>query len=127
MNTKTTFPQFDSFVCIDDRIEWTKDGFDFVARIAHDYDTKPQDSECYTPEDVERWKNDEWFYCGVVLSVSIKGIELDHHAASLWGIDCNFGADNAYLSEVAQELEAEALEAAKTELNRIREILKEHQ
>ena len=62
------------------------------------------------------WKNDEWFYCGVILSVAIDGIILDDHAASLWGIEANYpGSDNAYLSEVANELLPEALEAAKTE------------
>lgn len=118
-----TFPQFDKYVCVGDTITWNKDGFDFTARIAHDYDTKPTDFECYTPEDVQRWKNDEWFYCGVVLAVTLQGIDLDHHAASLWGIDCNFGDDNAYLSEIAQELEHEALETARAEVARIREVL----
>ena len=121
---RENFPQFDKYVCVGDIIGWTYEGFDFVARIAEDYETKPSDSECYAPEDVTPWENDEWFYCGVVLSVSLQGIELDHHAASLWGIDCNFGPDNAYLAEVAQELEAEALTVAKAEVERIREILK---
>jgi hypothetical protein len=120
---ETTFPQFDKYVCVGDTITWNKDGFDITARIAQDYDTKPTDFECYTPEDVQRWKNDEWFYCGVVLAVTLQGIDLDHHAASLWGIDCNFGDDNAYLSEIAQELEHEALQAARTEVARIREVL----
>ena len=124
---KDNFPQFPSYACEGDTIEWTNEGFDFVARIAQDYDSNPNDSECYADEDVTRWKNDEWFYCGIVLSVSLKGIELDHHAASLWGIDCNFGPDNKYLSEVAQELESEALDVARGEVARIREILKGHQ
>jgi hypothetical protein len=124
MTTKTTFPQFDKYVCEGDTIEWTREGFDFVARVVYDHDTKPSDSECYAPEDVTRWENDEWFYCGIVLSVSLQGIELEPHAASLWGIDCNFGTDNAYLAEVAQELESEALDTARAEVARIRDILK---
>jgi hypothetical protein len=124
---KDNFPQFDAYVCEGDRIEWTCEGFDFVASLQHDTDTKPTDFECYETADIERWKNDEWFYCGLVLSVSFKGIELSDHAASLWGIDCNFGPDNAYLSEVAQDLEAEALEIARAEVARIREILKDNQ
>lgn len=121
---QNTFPEFPAYACAGDTIQWTKEGFDFVARIAQDYDSEPLDSECYSSEDEQRWRNDEWFYCGVVVAVSIKGIKLDHHAASLWGIECNFGPDNAYLSEVAQELESEALEAAENELSRIRELLK---
>jgi len=124
MITETTFPQFAKYVCIGDTIEWTHQGFDFVARVAQDYDTKPADFDCYGPEDVTRWKNDEWFYCGIVLSVYFKGIELSDHAASLWGIDCNFSdTSNAYLSEVAQEIEAEALDTARAEVVRIKQAL----
>ena len=121
--TNPAFPQFPAYACNGDTITWTVDGFDMTARIANDYTTKPTDSECYTDADIERWKNDEWFYCGVVIAVTLQGIDLDHHAASLWGIECNFGKDNAYLAEVAQELEGEALEAARAEVARIREVL----
>lgn len=120
---RENFPQFDKYVCEGDTIEWTREGFDFVARVVYDTDTKPSDSECYAPEDVTRWKNDEWFYCGLVLLVFRNGVELSDHAASLWGIDCNFGPDNAYLAEVAQELEDEALETARAEVARIKQAL----
>ena len=61
-------------------------------------------------------KNDEWFYCGVILSVALEGITLDRFAASLWGIEANYpDSDNAYLSEVANELLPEALAEAKAE------------
>lgn len=124
MNQKTNFPQFPAYACQGDRIEWTAEDFDIVARLEYDTDSNPEDVECYSPEDVQRWKNDDWFYVGVVLSVSRNGVELSDHAASLWGIDCNFNnTSNTYLSEVAQELEAEALETARAELARIREAL----
>ena len=62
------------------------------------------------------WKNDEWYYCGVILSVAIDGLTLDRFAASLWGIEANYpDSDNAYLSEVANELLPEALAEAKAE------------
>lgn len=124
MNQKTNFPQFPTYACEGDRIEWTAEGFDIVARLEYDTDSNPEDVECYSPEDVQRWRNDEWFYVGVVLSVSCNGVELSDHAASLWGIDCNFSnTSNAYLSEVAQELEAEAIANARAEVVRIREAL----
>lgn len=124
MNQKTDFPQFPAYACQGDRIEWTAEGFDIVARLEYDTDTRPEDSDCYDTEDIERWRNDEWFYVGVVLSVSRNGVELSDYAASLWGIECNFSdTSNAYLSEVAQELEAEALETARAEMARIREAL----
>jgi hypothetical protein len=121
---KDNFPQFDAYACEGDRIEWTREGFDFVARLQHDTDTKPTDFYCYDAEDVQRWRDDEWFYVGVVLSVSRNGVKLSDHAASLWGIDCNFSkTSNAYLSEVAKELEDEALDTAKTEVIRIKQAL----
>ena len=124
MNQKTDFPQFPAYACEGDRIEWTREGFDLCARLVYDTDTKPTDYECYDAEDVQRWKNDEWFYVGVVLSVSRNGVELSDHAASLWGVDCNFSdTSNAYLSEVARELEPEALDTARAEVARIREAL----
>ncbi len=51
-----------------------------------------------------RWKNGDWIYVGVVLSVWVDDVCLDKHAASLWGVDANFGGDNSYLTEVANEL-----------------------
>ena len=99
-------PNFSQYVCEGDTIEWSREGFDFVARI-------------------ERWNNDEWFYCGIVVSVFFKGVELSDHAASLWGIDCNFGDDNSYLSEVTKELEYEALDVARAEVARLRDVFAE--
>jgi hypothetical protein len=119
MTTKTTYPQFDKYACDGDSIEWTREGFDFVARLQYDTNTRPSDSECYAIEDVTRWECADWFYVGVVLSVSRDGVELSDHAASLWGIECNFSdTSNAYLSEIAQELEAEALDTARAELEK---------
>lgn len=124
MNQKINFPQFPAYACEGDRIEWTREGFDLCARLVYDTDTKPTDFDCYDTADIERWRADEWFYVGVVLSVSRNGVELSDHAASLWGIDCNFSdTSNDYLSEVAQELEAEALDTDRDEVARICEAL----
>jgi hypothetical protein len=121
---RENFPQFDNYACEGDRIKWTREGFNFVARLQYDTDTKPTSFDCYDAEDVQRWRDDEWFYVGVVLSVSRNGVELSDHVASLWGIECNFSdTSNAYLSEVAQELEAEALETARAKVVRIKQAL----
>lgn len=121
-----SFPQFDSYACAGDSIKWTTEGFELVATLEHDTETKPTDSECYSTDDIQRWKNDEWFYVGLVVSVSFNGYEITDHAASLWGIDCNFSkTSNAYLSEVAQDLQAEAIKEAKTQAARIRAALQE--
>ncbi|MEM7727914.1 MAG: hypothetical protein AAF311_01430 [Pseudomonadota bacterium] len=69
---------------------------------------------------MDAWEADEWFYCGVVLTVSREGVVLDDHAASLWGIEANYlDSDNAYLSEVANQLLPEALETAHAALARL--------
>lgn len=118
----STIPKFNSYVCIDDTVNWSHDGFDFTARIVFDYDSKPSDSECYDEQEIKNWKNDEWFFCGVILSVSFKGVELDNNAASLWVIECNIGGNNDYLSEVCEELQSEAFDVAKSEFNRIKAL-----
>jgi hypothetical protein len=121
-----SFPQFPAYACTGDAIKWTAQGFDLTATLEQDTDTKPADCECYDEADIRRWKNDDWFYVGVVVSVSFNGVELSDHAASLWGIDCNFNdTSNAYLSEVAQELQDEAIKEAKTQAARIRAALQE--
>lgn len=121
MATRTTkqpgIPQFDRYVCIGDSVTWQCEGFDITARIEFDDSSRPEDSECYTPRQIAAWRRDEWFFCGVVLSVELNGVELSDHAASLWGLDCNFPSrkknPNYYLSEVCAELESEAIAAAK--------------
>lgn len=127
---------FDKFVCVDESITCEVDGFTVVARIEHDCHASIDDTDCFpeeyreeifgedTPENRAHfetaltarraWERDEWHYCGVVLSVSRDGVELDGHAASLWGIERNYpGSDNSYLLEVANELLPEALNVAR--------------
>ena len=54
------------------------------------------------------WCNDEWTYCGIVLTVTDpNGAEIADE--SLWGIEMNYpGSDNAYLLDVANELAEQA-------------------
>jgi hypothetical protein len=69
---------------------------------------------------MECWRKGEWFYCGIVLSVSLEGVQLATHAASLWGTEANYpGADNSYLTEVANELLPEAIAVARETLARL--------
>lgn len=120
---QTNIPNFSRYVCPGDSVQWCVDGFDITAKIEFDADTKPTGFDCYSKNQITAWKNDEWFFCGVVLSVSRNGVELSDHAASLWGVDCNFPSrrknPNSYLSEVCGELQSEALEAARKEQTRI--------
>lgn len=73
---------------------------------------------------LKAWCNDEWFYCGIVLSVLDNGHEISDHAASVWGIECNYpDSDNNYLAEVAEELLPEALAVAAEERKHLLETL----
>lgn len=119
---KTKFPQFDSYACIGDKITWHKNGFDITATLEYDGDTKPTDFDCYSAIKIKQWKNDEWLFVGVVLSVYKNGIKLTDHGASLWGVECNYNKEaNEHLAEVAQEMESEAIVEAE---RRIAEICK---
>jgi len=69
---------------------------------------------------MESWRKGGWFYCGIVLSVSLEGVQLVSHAASLWGIEANYpGTDNSYLTEVAYELLPEAVAITRETLARL--------
>lgn len=113
--SKVKFPQFPSYACIGDYIEWNKNGYTIRAVLHEDNDTKPTDFDCYSAIKIKQWMNDEWSFCGVVLEVSYNGVSLGKHCASLWGVDLNYNkTSNKYLAEVALELESEALDYAQT-------------
>tara|TARA_R110000787_G_scaffold262586_1_gene368187 strand:- start:109 stop:585 length:477 start_codon:yes stop_codon:yes gene_type:complete len=142
--------RFDPYVCEGDSIACEIDGFRITARIVRDDcpDRPDQRQDGFWPSlyindpgfigpgnnfrerlakaqaeaeaVMEAWRKDEWFYCGIVLAIECEGVELEPHAASLWGIEANYpGSDNAYLSEVADELLLEALAAGRAALKRL--------
>lgn len=141
---------FQTFVCEGDSVGTEIDGYQITARIVRDDcpDAPDQRQDGFWPslykdapgfigagngwrarfdaaqaraENIMRaWKADEWFYCGIVVSVSFEGVVLDDHAASLWGIEANYpDSDNVYLTEIANELLPEALDAARGAVARI--------
>lgn len=145
--------RFDSFVCAGDTITCTVDGFTVMAAIVLDDcpDAPDQRQDGFWPSlyindpgfigpgnnfrerfakaqteaeaVMESWRKGDWFYCGIVLSVSLEGVTLDDHTASLWGVEANYpGSDNAYLTEVANDLLPEALDTARAVLARLRVI-----
>lgn len=120
MAKKIKFPQFNSYALEGDSITWESEGFTLTARLQYDTDTTPIDYECYSPLKIKQWKNDDWFYVGVIVSVSKNGVMLDDHAASLWGVDCNYNrTSNKHLATVAQDMENEAIEVGKLEVERM--------
>lgn len=148
--------KFDSFVCEGDTITAHVEGFDIIAKLERDdCSDKPDERQdgfwpsrlpdnagWVEPEKYEAelaranlvmdaWKNDEWWYGGIVVSVEYEGVTLNDHAASLWGIECNYPKNpnaasavddypNNYLTEVANDLLDEALEAGKEKLSAMR-------
>lgn len=109
---------FDKYACVRDTIRRNiTDSVAVVARLEYDQDSTPYDFDCYSAADINRWKAEEWFYGGVVLSIEVDGEKVRDHVASLWRIDVNFGEDNSYLAEVANDL----LEEAKDEIHDILE------
>jgi len=141
--------KFESFVCEGDSLTCEAAGFEMTARIVRDDCTDapnerqdgfwpslykdapgfigagPNHRERFAQAQaraeavMEAWRKDKWFYCGIVLSVAFEGVELDSHAASLWGIEANYpDSDNAYLTDVANELLPEALDAGRAVLAR---------
>lgn len=147
---KPMFTQsFDRYVCAGDTITCDVDGFTLTARVEYDDDTTPPDErqDGYWPSldpksdgyigpkskatlyrhmakaraVLDAWKRDEWFYCGVCVTVEREGVQLtgryDH---ALWGVECNYpGSDNGYLREVANDYVSEALGAARAKLGEL--------
>ena len=131
---KTMFStKFDSYVCAGDSITTEIDGVTYTATIVHDIDAHIDDDDSHnTDQGVtgcddkqqarllaarEAWFNNEWFFCGVMIGARKGDIEIYDNCASLWSVEANYpGSDNAYLTEVANELLPEAIEDAKKAL-----------
>ncbi|MCR9193836.1 MAG: hypothetical protein NXH88_03835 [Hyphomonas sp.] len=141
---------FQTFVCEGDSLTCEVAGFEVTARIVRDDcpDAPNERQEGFWPSlykdapgfigpgnnfrqrfaqaqaraeaVMEAWRKDEWFYCGIVLSISFEGVLLDDNAVSLWGIEANYPeSDNAYLTDVANELLPEALDTGRVVLARL--------
>lgn len=145
---------FSKFVCEGDYITAYLPG-DFVAtaRIVRDdcSDTPPQRDDGFWPsqdpkaagyigaksqrtferqmakakEVLRAWEADEWFYCGVCVTIAKEGVQLTgQYDNALWGVDCNYPGrsrfrPNSYLRCVANELLGEALDQAKAKLEQL--------
>jgi hypothetical protein len=127
---------FDQFICGGDSITCEVDGFRAVARIEYDHDTSPRDYDqpgwCFDTTSrkygkqnrkiIAAWEADEWFYCGIVVTVFREGVKLGE--AHLWGIEANFPfgkqkTRHAYHLTVANELLDEALDGARETIRKL--------
>lgn len=67
---------------------------------------------------LKAWCEDEWHWTGIVVTVFRDGVKLA--SEGLWGIERNYpSSDNSYLSEVANELLPEALDAAREKIKQL--------
>ena len=147
---KRVFPDFDHYVRDGDTVTLDIDGFTLTATIYRDDYSAPDERDdgfwpSLDPDDagyignkskstlarrmahakqvMQAWKDDEWFYCGVAVTVEREGVQLtgryDH---ALWGIECNYPERNKrhrpndYLAQVASEYIGEALNAARAKI-----------
>jgi len=108
------FSKFD--VIPGDSITCTVDGTDYTATIHHDTESNPHDSDCYTPEQIEAWKRDDWGFVGVAITATRGGVLLGSFA-SLWGIESDSSPE--YFLEVANDLLAESSPQANEARKRI--------
>lgn len=124
--------KFKKYVCNGDSITLKSNGITFEARIEHDSDSNIDDDDIHNIDQLvtgcneeqqerllaarEAWSKNEWFYCGIVLTATIDGIELNS-TESLWAIEANYpNSENNYLNEVANDLLAEIMKSVSNEL-----------
>lgn len=76
---------------------------------------------------MEAWKNDEWHYYGIAVTIQCGGLELvEKFQHAVWGVEGNYPSGrkhrNAYLTTVANELLCEAMDTAWEALEKICEV-----
>lgn len=97
--------KFGKYVCVGNTITADiTDKMRLVATLVYDDNSDPRDFDCYEEADVVRWKNDDWFFVGVVLSIQSHDGTIKAELDSLWGYEANFTDNHDYLTEVANEL-----------------------
>ena len=75
--------KFSNYVCVGDSISWEKNGFLITASLHYDLDASPDDYDCYNDDTKKQWMSDEWFFGGIILSVSKNDVVISKHAASV--------------------------------------------
>jgi len=141
---------FDNYVCAGDSITCEVDGFTCRATLYIDDcrdapderqdgfwpSLDPKDAGYIGPKSrrslaramadakriMDAWKNDEWHYFGVAVTVEKSDVQLTgRYSNALWGIEGNFpsrrkGNPNKYFLSVANDYLPQALEEAKAKL-----------
>jgi len=134
----TTFTgKFNKYAVDNDTISVDVEGFTVTATLRHDSESHIDDDDCHNIDQSvtgcndkqqakllkarREWELCNWFYCGIVMSVSRNGIMLDDHTDSLWRIECNYpDSDNSYLTEAANDMIDNAVEIGKDILEKLK-------
>jgi len=104
---------FKGFVCVGDSVSYEIDGLTFIVRLHMDDDCSPGDYDCYSPDDINRWNNGDWFFGGLSVSVYLDDHLIAGDIVGLWSLECNVTNDNDHLNYEATLLVEEARVAVK--------------
>ena len=61
------------------------DGVALTLAMIREDDSDPEDSDCYSDEDIAAWRNDEWEYVGIIVTATLADGRTGE--GSLWGVD----------------------------------------
>lgn len=100
--------KFDKFACVGDSIQCDVGDVTYYAVLHYDPETRPQDFDCYTEQEVASWKADEWFFGLIEIVAQRKGWR-KRHLAYMGGVDVNLGENNDYLTDLATDILPDAV------------------
>lgn len=98
-------------VDITDRVRalgWQTTGLTVRAHTERDEDETPYAFDCYTSADIEAWKNDDWCFVGVIVTVT-DAYGFEWAEASLWGTEAGTWIDTDDNGNVTGERELNPL------------------
>ena len=102
--------QFDTYACIGDYISVDINGVTFTAYLDSDADSRPEDFDCYSEEDIERFYKEDWYYVCIIIEAETDDWKKTLYGSSVWGVEINFGTDDRpHLMELANECLADAI------------------
>lgn len=121
MKKPKRIPKFDKYISVGDYVTWERNGFTLKAVIDFDPCSSIDDYEFDSKSQVQRWKNNDWFFGGVVISTYLDGILIDN-SVSLWGLEVNM-CKNRHIADVLADLEPEALHNATKVCKKLQQTL----
>ena len=89
---------------LESRELYADDAVRVFGRMVPDYDDSPRDYDCYDADDIANWETDEWSFVGMLVSVSLRGVEIA--GAGLWSVEhghiCEGVVADAWVLEPAE-------------------------